>query len=233
VLDRVREWTTIGDFAGDVCRCAGDLTLVLYDATGAPIGSGTVHPHRVSWERDRFHNDLILANMVELQIFFAGSGIRGSSRSLLEPMMTALNLHEGEAQFRSAGDIEAYRVRRVPPALFDDLWQMSGQDAARVDQAAVDRMLTRLSETEPDPAKVVRELLAWLGTASWPAEAVSGDGQLARRLLTGVDQGIVAQVLPSLTDPSEIMGALVLAAFSDDDVPIARAIAPAVGRVLN
>lgn len=233
VVERVRSLTTVGVFSGDRCRCDGDLTLALYDKEGALLGSASVHPHRISWERDRFQNDLILGSaMPSLQIFLAESGIAGSSRSLLEPMISALNLHEGEVQFRPAGDLSALHARRVPQALVDDLREMSGREAAEVNQVEVDRMAAHLVRTEPDVAVVVRQLLRWLGYATWPGEAISGDGQLARRILAQVDSVVIADVARSVNEPAEVMGALALAALSNDDVALVTAIGPKVQRLL-
>src|SRR5215218_7093909 len=47
ILHQVREWTTSGDYKGDVCRCPGDLTLALHGPDGAMLGSATVHTDRI------------------------------------------------------------------------------------------------------------------------------------------------------------------------------------------
>jgi hypothetical protein len=229
---RVQGWTTSGEFAGDVCRCSGDLTLALYDAKNALLGSATLHPGRVSWERDRFRNDL-LTSEVALRLFLSHLGVDGASRSLLDRMISALNLHEGDVQFRPAGDAAALAAHRVPSALSEDLRQRSGEDAANLDQELVRRLTVRLIQAEGDSTRAVRQLFAWLGTATWPAEAIAGDGQLARRMLGELDPLLIAQVLPGLTDPSELMGAVVWAAFHDADAASMSAVGPAISRLLG
>ncbi|MCX4388229.1 hypothetical protein OG777_15000 [Micromonospora peucetia] len=230
-INRVRKWTTEGEFAEDVCRCPGDLTLALYDAGNLLIGSATLHPGRISWERNRFWNDL-LASEVELRLFLSRFGVDGASRSLLGHMISALNLHEGAVQFRPAGDVALTTARRVPSVLVEDLLKWPGDEAANLDRELVQRMTDRLIQAEEDSTKTVRELLAWLGTATWPAEAIAGDGQLARRMLEKLDPALMTQVLPELTDPFELMGAVVWAAYREDDAASMSAVEPAITQLL-
>ncbi|MGN9766574.1 hypothetical protein ACTMS2_15620 [Micromonospora sp. SD12] len=231
-LDRVRKWTTTGEFAHDVCRCPGDLTLALYDSGNVLIGSATLHPGRISWERDRFRNDL-LASEVELRLFLSQFGVDGASSILLGHMISALDLHEGDVQFRPAGDVAEAIARKMPPSLVEDLRQWPGDEAANLDQELVERMTVRLIQAGGDSTKAVQELLAWLGTATWPAEAVAGDGQLARRMLAKFDPALIAQVLPGLTDPFELMGAVVWAAHREEDAANMSAVGPAITRLLS
>ena len=120
ILGLLQEWTTAGSFAGDICRCPGDLALALLDGNGDLVGSASVHSDRVSWERARFQNDLIAVNMVELRLLFSRLGVDGSSRALLDRLISTLDLHEGEVQFRIRGDSNSLVSHVVPPSLAPD-----------------------------------------------------------------------------------------------------------------
>lgn len=62
--------TTTGTFADDICRCLGRVTIALLDTEGEFIGSGSVHGGTdVSWERDRFRNNLEVAAPERLVAF--------------------------------------------------------------------------------------------------------------------------------------------------------------------
>ncbi len=71
------------------------------------------------------------------------------------------------------------------------------------------------------------------GRATWPAEALAGDGRLAQRLLSEFDPAVVQRVLPALTDSSQVMGAVAWAAERSADSAVMNAIAPQVSRLLG
>ncbi|QDY07269.1 hypothetical protein FJK98_08845 [Micromonospora sp. HM134] len=223
----------MGRFSADLCRCPGDLTIALYDADAALLGSASVHPGSLSWERNRFGLDLLILNSLDLELCFAKVGVQGASRSLLGQMIDALDLHEGEIQFRRAADPDALVRHRVPEALYGKLSELSGDQAAGVDQEAIDNLMVDLRRSETGDAALARQILAWLGTATWPAEAIAGDGQLARRLLAQLDPEVVETVLPSLSEPAEIMGGVVWAAHQSIDAPSVVALGPAIKRILS
>ncbi|MFF4255981.1 hypothetical protein ACFY1L_32715 [Streptomyces sp. NPDC001663] len=76
-LAELRSLTTAGEFADDICRCHGGLTIALLDAEGEFIGSGSVHGETdVSWERGRFRNNLEVADPAGLVAFLERHGIR-------------------------------------------------------------------------------------------------------------------------------------------------------------
>ncbi|MEV7230964.1 hypothetical protein AB0M79_28690 [Polymorphospora sp. NPDC051019] len=176
---------------------------------------------------------MILSDAVSLQLSLAGMGVIGSSKRLLGQMISALSLDEGEIQFRPAGDIDALVAHRVPRALFVELIRMSGDEAGNADRASIRRMFSLLRQAENDSTKIARSLLAWLGSLTWPAEAVAGEGQLVRNLLAELDPQVVVNVLPRLDDPQELMGAFVLAAFATDDTSTLKAIGPALNSLLS
>ncbi|WP_329349327.1 hypothetical protein OG226_16510 [Streptomyces sp. NBC_01261] len=69
-LAELRTLTTTGTFADDICRCLGRVTIALLDTEGEFIGSGSVHGGTdVSWERDRFRNNLEVAAPERLVAF--------------------------------------------------------------------------------------------------------------------------------------------------------------------
>ncbi|WP_328678883.1 hypothetical protein [Streptomyces sp. NBC_00343] len=69
-LTELRTLTTTGTFADDICRCLGRVTIALLDTEGEFIGSGSVHGGTdVSWERDRFRNNLEVAAPERLVAF--------------------------------------------------------------------------------------------------------------------------------------------------------------------
>ncbi|MFG3713385.1 hypothetical protein [Micromonospora sp. NPDC047730] len=232
-LEKLRTLTTSGEVLEDICRCPGDLTLALYDADDVLIGSASVHPGAIAWQRDRFGVDLATSNSIDLELFLSELGVQGGSRSLLSEMITALELDEGDVQFRPAGDDAALVRHRVPEALHDELRDLSGDQAANIDQSSIPRMIAKMTQSEADPAAVVRPLLAWLGTATWPAEAIAGDGELARRLLAELGSSTVERVLPGLSDPSEVMGGVVWATHQPDDAASVVALGPAIRRILS
>jgi hypothetical protein len=230
-LRAIGEWLTTGLFTGDICRCPGELTFALYDDRRETIGSGTLHGERVSWERRRFQNDLRIRSVAPLYVYLSKVGINGSSRALLGSMIEALGLEEGEIQFRPAADRDALAARRVPPGLHDEVADVSGDRAAKLDDNQVEKMLILLG-ADSDPPRAVHQLLAWLGAATWPAEALSGDGQLARRMLDRFDLGTIERVLQTVTDPHEVMGAVAWAAHREDDARFVTALGPAIERLL-
>ncbi|MCX5237799.1 hypothetical protein [Streptomyces prunicolor] len=76
-LAELRVLTTTGEFANDICRCFGSVTIALLDAEAEFIGSGSVHGETdVSWERGRFRNNLEVADPERLIAFLERLGIR-------------------------------------------------------------------------------------------------------------------------------------------------------------
>ncbi|GAA2559970.1 hypothetical protein GCM10010435_34050 [Winogradskya consettensis] len=229
-LRQLREWTTSENFRGDVCRCPGDLTVALYDAEDVLLGSGTLHAGRVSWERDRFRNDLLVDD-VGLRLVLAGLGVGGSSSAVLGRLLTELDLVDDEASFRQAGDVAALEASRVPPVLFDHLRDHSGLEAAGFGADKIEVMVGDLVRSAGESG-AVRQVLAWLGSVVWPTEAVGGDGQVAKRMLERL--GGVEGELAGLTERAEVMGAVVWAVFrGGDDTDVMNAVGPAVSRVLR
>ncbi|GAA2500721.1 hypothetical protein [Winogradskya humida] len=229
-LRQLREWTTSGNLRGDVCRCPGDLTVAVYDAEDVLLGSGTLHPGRVSWERERFRNDLLVDD-IGLRLFLSGLGVGGSSSALLSDLLTKLDLVDDGAECRQAGDVAALEASRVPPVLFDHLRDHSGLEAAGFGADTIGVMVGDLVRSAGQRG-AVRQVLAWLGSVVWPTEALGGDGQVAKRMLESL--GGVERELAGLTEPAEVMGAVVWAIFrGGDDTDVMNAVGPAVGRVLR
>ncbi len=135
-------------------------------------------------------------------------------------------------QFRPAGDAAALRSHRVPPALWAVSGNLSGEQAAGVDDELVDRWTERLVDVLGDTRKAVRQVFEWVGSATWPAEAVAGDGQLARRMLERFSMSDVAAELPLLSEPRQLMGAVAWAAFQQDDASVMGAVGPALTGLL-
>ena len=76
-LAELRSLTTTGAFIDDACRCFGSVTIALLDADGEFIGSGSVHGGTdVSWERDRFGNNLEVADPEQMVAFLGRLRIR-------------------------------------------------------------------------------------------------------------------------------------------------------------
>ncbi|MFI5837253.1 hypothetical protein ACIA5A_26620 [Micromonospora sp. NPDC051300] len=232
LLGRLRSLTTRGIFTDEICRCPGDLTLVLLDCDDFRIGVATLHPESLAWEREIFRNDLVLGDQLALRLLLANVGVNGAASGVLHSLISKLDLHEGEVQFRQAGDDEALAVRHVPPSLVQGLRPYSGEEAAQLDQGMVRGFKDRLLRAEGESRRAVRQLMAWLGSATWPAEAVAGDGQLARRILGEFDPGLVMQAVREISEPREIMGAVAWAAFQSEDAAIMDAIGPQVTRML-
>lgn len=75
-LALLRSLTTTGAFIDDICRCDGSVTIALLDAEGEFIGAGSVHGRTdVSWERDRFENNLEVADPERLARFLERLGV--------------------------------------------------------------------------------------------------------------------------------------------------------------
>ncbi|MEV0736503.1 hypothetical protein AB0I51_11110 [Streptomyces sp. NPDC050549] len=75
-LTELRALVTTGTFADDICRCHGSVTIALLDAEGEFIGSGSVHGRTdVSWECDRFRNNLEVADPERLVAFLTRLGV--------------------------------------------------------------------------------------------------------------------------------------------------------------
>lgn len=227
VLAQVERLATTGDLVRDICRCPGDITLALYDEHRVLLGSATLHPGRVAWERERFADDLATPGDVTLRLVLAKAGVHGASRALLGRIIPLRDLHEGDVQFRRAGESSV----RLPRSISNRLRQWSGFEAAALSQDIIDGLADNLIQAEGDKVRVIRQLLAWLGSVTWPAEAMAGDGQLARRMLDRMDQDAIVALLPEIDDPAEVMGAVVWAAYRDDDAGAMTALAGAIDRL--
>ncbi|MFJ9820550.1 hypothetical protein ACIRU3_35820 [Streptomyces sp. NPDC101151] len=74
-LARLRALTTAGEFAGDICRCHGSLTVALLDAECEFTGAGSLHGGTdLAWERGRFRNNLVVADPEGLRAFLSRYG---------------------------------------------------------------------------------------------------------------------------------------------------------------
>lgn len=225
LLRQLRSATTSGSFVGGICRCAGQLTLVLYASDGRILGSGSIHGGQtVSWGRDTFGNDLKVDDPAELSLALISLGVSGQASILLSRLLDVLDLHEGDVQFRPASECGsengAMRNRRVPSALWPELCVMSGEEVGGLDDVAVTRFRRRVINAYPDPVDRATKLLAWLGGITWPGEALSGDGVLVRHLLDDIDHVSVLLAARDGTDDAVLMGSMVWGAFLGDDVPL-------------
>ncbi|MEU1756777.1 hypothetical protein ABZ436_29545, partial [Micromonospora matsumotoense] len=75
-IEAARKLTTTGRFTGDICRCPGDTTIALHDDSGVLITSASLHGYgNISWERQRLHNDLHMADPAALHLLLATHGV--------------------------------------------------------------------------------------------------------------------------------------------------------------
>ncbi|SCL39720.1 hypothetical protein GA0074692_5461 [Micromonospora pallida] len=233
-VNRAQELTTNGQFAGDICRCLGDLTLALYDADDRILGSATIHGHgRISWERSRFADDLKVAEPTALTLFLAECGVSGRLLSLFTDLVMALGYYERSdtPQFRPAGAPAVLADRQVPDTLRSTLVSIDGNSAANLPEERVHVLVQRLTVAEPDPIARADALLGWLGRLPYPTEALWGEGILVRRLLATLPEAdIVAAAATG--EPAVALGALNWAVHQPDDRLVAAAIAPTLRRLL-
>jgi hypothetical protein len=235
-LSRARELTTNGRFTGDICRCLGGPTLALYDVDDQILGSATLHGHgSVSWERDRFADDLDVAEPTALTLFLSECGVNGIlSSSLFTDLAKALGYYEKprRPQFRPAKLPATLAERQVPDLLRDDLVGVTGDGTAKLPDERVREFALRLAAAEPDPVARAGALLNWLGRLPYPTEAMWGEGVLVRRLLATVtDADIVTAAAAG--EPVVALGALNWVAHQSDDRAVAAAIAPTLRRLLS
>ena len=232
VQTRIQKLATEGVLTGDTCRCPGDLTIALFDEADHLIGAATLHPGRVSWERASYGNDLIAPRIVQLRLLLAEVGINGTSKVLLEPLISALDLFEGDVQFRLAGDAASRSAQIVPAALLPALLRWSGDEAATLESEVVATLTSELVRAEGNVERAIVQLFGWLGAVTWPAEALAGDGLLARRMVERFAVTDVEAVLPTLGEPAAVMGAVVWAANRADDAAVIAALSPAIMKIL-
>jgi hypothetical protein len=233
-VEALRRLTTAGRFTGDVCRCAGEPTLVLRGAAGQVLVSAGLHGHgRVSWDRARFHNDLEVADPAGLHLFLAERGVPGQLASFLAPLADRLNLHEGMPQFRPAGEAgRRYLAERgAPEVLHPVLVSITGQQAGELPDAQVDDVRRQLAATMPGRADRATALLTWLGRLTVPMEALCGDGALARQLLADLSRIDLAAAATTTRTDAVAMGVVNLAMHTGDDGTLAAAVGPTLRRL--
>ncbi|WP_053709966.1 hypothetical protein [Streptomyces sp. NRRL B-3648] len=74
-LGELRGLATEGEFAGDICRCPGSLTVALLNAQGAVTGAAGLHGGTdLAWGRNRFRNNLAVADPQGLCAFLRRYG---------------------------------------------------------------------------------------------------------------------------------------------------------------
>jgi hypothetical protein len=233
-VDALRALTTAGRFTGDVCRCAGEPTLVLRGPAGQVLASGSLHGHgRVSWDRARSRNDLDVADPAGLRLFLAERGVPGQLASFLEPLADRLNLHEGMPQFRPAGEAGRRYLagRGAPEVLRPVLVTLTGQQAGELPDAQVDDVRCQLAATMPGRVERATALLSWLGRLTVPAEAFWGDGALARQLLADQSRVDLAAAATRTRTDAVAMGVVNLALHNGDDGTLAAAVGPTLRRL--
>jgi hypothetical protein len=230
-VGRLRLLTTTGRFTGDICRCHGGLMIVLRDAAGRILASGSVHGHgRVSWERARFRNDLIVADPTALHLLLARCGIAGQLTAFLAPLAGLLDLNEvdGRPQFRPAGE-EGERCLRehgVPDVLHPALRVVTGEQAGALSREAVDDLRRRLTDATPAPVDRAAVLLSWLGHLTIPVEALWGEGVLVRKLLTHLTADDIASAATGIRTGHTAMGIVNLTMHQGDDGTLPTPSAP-------
>ncbi|MFC5007915.1 hypothetical protein ACFPIJ_60160 [Dactylosporangium cerinum] len=75
-------------------------------------------------------------------------------------------------------------------------------------------------------------LLDWLGSLRVPRDSLRGAGVQGRRLLAAYPAGDVIAAAAADPSPHRLLGAMNWAMYQPDDLPMARALAPAVRRLL-
>jgi hypothetical protein len=225
-LTAMRQLSTTGQFTGDICRCLGSHTLLLVDRNSDPVGSASVHGYdRISWQRARFRNDLIIADPVGFTLLLAGSGLPSQLLQLVPRLVDALDTHEGYPQFRPAGPEHA---DRIPQPLRDPLSRYTGQAVADLPPDRMDAFRTEFETSCPDLQQRAAVLLEWLGHLPWPAEAWWGEGVLVRHLLDHVGVGAVNAAITGSQDLNRIVGALHWAQHARNETHLAPALIQAL-----
>ncbi|MEU8080937.1 hypothetical protein AB0B31_36470 [Catellatospora citrea] len=228
-IDAGRMLTTTGCFTDDICRCNGELTIVLFDAAGQVLTSASLHGHgSVSWQRSRFRNDLVVADPTALHLFLAEHGAPHQLASFLAPLADLLNLHEGQPQFRPAGKTaKQYLAERgVPEVLHAVMVTITGQQAGELSEDQVDDIRRLLAATTPAPIDRAVLLLSWLGRLTIPAEALWGEGVLVRQLLADLSLPYITTAASDTRTAHVAMGAVNLALHAGDDGTLAMAVGP-------
>ncbi|MFY1623646.1 hypothetical protein ACN268_10600 [Micromonospora sp. WMMD735] len=71
-IEAARKLTTTGRFTENICRCPGDTTITLHDDSDELVTTASLHGYgNVSWERQRLHNDLHVADPAALHLLLA------------------------------------------------------------------------------------------------------------------------------------------------------------------
>jgi hypothetical protein len=230
----LRALATAGRFTGDVCRCRGGPTIVLRDEAGRVTGSGSIHGFgSVSWDRRRFGNDLRVDDPTGLHLFLARHGVAGQMAFFLAPLTEYLGLAEGEPQFRPGGaaGLSYLAARRVPEVLHPVLSGLTGQEVGALSPVPAEDLDRILTAAIPAPVDRAVALLSWLGRLPVPAEALWGEGVLARRLLAGLSRTDL--VTAAATDSAHVaMGVINVVMHGEDDARLAEAVSPVLRRVL-
>ncbi|MEU8376556.1 hypothetical protein AB0C22_26030 [Micromonospora sp. NPDC048894] len=227
--------TTTGRFTGDICRCPGDTTIALHDDSGVLITSASLHGYgNISWERQRLHNDLHVADPAALHLLLATHGVPDQIPLFLTPLTDLLNLHEGHPQFRPAGNAGRQHLteRAVPHVLHPALLPLTGQQAGALSTTQLDAMNDQLTAAAPSPVDRAGILLSWLGRLPIPAEAYWGEGALIRHLLADIPRADIATAARHAPTAHTTMGVVNLALHSGDDGTLTTAIGPALRRLL-
>jgi hypothetical protein len=230
-VEVLRGLTTAGRFTGDVCRCPGGPTLVLRDAAGLALASASLHGYgRLSWDRPRFGNDLIMADPAGLHLLLAAHGMPGQLGAFLTPLADRLNLHEGEPQCRPAGEAgrQYLATRGVPEVLHAALVTVTGLQAGELSTAQVANLRRTLAAAGLEPVDRATALLSWLGRLTVPTEALWGEGALVRQLLSDLSTTDLAAAATTTRTDAVTMGVVNLALHDDDDGTLATAINPAL-----
>ncbi|MFY1700193.1 hypothetical protein ACN28G_00265 [Micromonospora sp. WMMA1923] len=225
----LRSLTTNGRFTGDVCRCPGGPTILLHDDLGEVVAGASIHGFgHVSWNRPRFHNDLIVADPAGLDLLLAAHGVPDQVPLFLGPLTDLLGLHEGHPQFRPAGPAGRRDLaeRGVPETLHPVLLSHTGQQSAETSVQQLDDLNSRLMTVTPSPVDRAVILLSWLGRLPVPAEAYWGEGALVRRLLAGITRADIATAAGNTRTGHTAMGVMNLLLHTRDDHTLVTAISP-------
>jgi hypothetical protein len=230
-ITAARRLTTYGRFTGDICRCHGGPTIVLYDATQQVLATAGIHGHgSVSWERSRFRNDLLVSDPIELHLFLAEHGVPGRLTPFLGLLADLLDLHETDPQFRPAGQPGEQQLAKhgVPEVLRPILGPLTGQQAAELTTEQSGEVRRLFTSAFPAPVDAATVLLSWLGRLSIPNEALWGEGVLVRQLLADLPSDDIAAAAAGRPTGEIAMGAVNLAMHAGDDGRLAAAIRPAL-----
>ena len=220
-LDRIRDPTSTGKFAGDACRCHGGYSILLYDVNDLLIGEGNVcGGKRVAWNRSTYRNDLEISNPLGLIRLLIEIGVPGQSKILLPGILDTFDLHEVDGQIRKDLNPDV-KPPWIPSALWDAVCALPPDGVGVL--AEGEGYLRALSgadaidSVDPNQAEL---LLRWLGYVPWPAEAMAGDGVLLQSRLTGVEEGVIVGLIRGNVDIRCSVGAAIWSTFVDDDIAI-------------